>query len=259
MSVICLKNVLKARDAGYRLVIRDFSVDVGEHVAITGSSGCGKSTTLDILGMVLRPDSADTFHFTPYHEPTAQQIDIAALWAKNRTDTLTDIRRQFMGYVLQTGELFPFLTVEENILLTALVAGAERTTAKKKAEELLEELEIARLRHAMPATLSIGERQRTAIARALASEPRLLLADEPTAALDPGLSRTVMRLFLKIARERHTAVVMVSHDVALVHEFAFRETPLFVQKEGDRITAWLGEQSPTKIKTLVLKKASELA
>ena len=127
--------------------------------------------------------------------------------------------------------------------LTALASGMEPAQAAKRADALMERLGIARLRRAEPASLSIGERQRAAIARALAPQPRLLLADEPTAALDPGLSRTVMKLFLDVVRESGSSVVMVSHDVSLVHEFAFREVPVVVRSEGDHLSAFLDDQA----------------
>ena len=236
-----LENVTKQRDmgAGYRLHIRRFSVQEGESIAITGPSGCGKSTTLDLLGMVLRPDEAGTFVFSF----DGKEADVAGLWSRGRTDALTDLRRRHLGYVLQTGGLFPFLTVEENVKLTALAAGMEPAQAAKRADALMERLGIARLRRAEPASLSIGERQRAAIARALAPQPRLLRADEPTAALDPGLSRTVMKLFLDVVRESGSSVVMVSHDVSLVHEFAFREVPVVVRSEGDHLSAFLDDQA----------------
>lgn len=241
MITALLENVLKQRDgeAGYRLLIRHFAVHEGEHVAITGPSGCGKSTTLDLLGMILCPDSAERFQFA-----AGETLhDISLLWQNGRKDVLTDLRRKHMGYVLQTGELFPFLSVEENILLTAEAAGIDRKEARARAAELMERLEIARLRRSASNKLSIGERQRVAIARALAASPRLLLADEPTAALDPGLSRKVMRLFLDIVKESRTSIVMVSHDVDLVHAFGFREVPVLVERgEGDSVTALLDDQ-----------------
>lgn len=238
--IASLENVAKQRDdgAGYSLLVRSFSIRAGEHVAITGPSGCGKSTTLDLLGMVLRPDSADRFVFSPGGEA----LDIARLWAGGRNDMLTDIRRKYMGYVLQTGELFPFLTVEENVVLTAVVAGVNKNAAQVRARELMDRLEITRLRRSMPDALSIGQRQRAAIARALAPGPRLLLADEPTAALDPGLSRKVMKLLLEAVKDERTAVVMVSHDVALVHDFAFREVPIVMHSVGDSARAVLDDR-----------------
>lgn len=234
-----LKNVIKQWDtgAGYRLCIRSFSIREGEHIAITGQSGCGKSTALDLLGMVLSPDSAEEFVYAF----DGEESDIASFWKRGQSGALTDLRRRRMGYVLQTGGLFPFLSVRENILLSAQAAGLTMAQAEPRAEALMERLEITRLRRMKPEALSIGERQRVAIARALAPNPRLLLADEPTAALDPGLSRRVMRLFLDAIEEGQTSVVMVSHDVSLVHEFAFREVPVSVQSEGESVSAVLDD------------------
>ncbi len=237
--ILLLKDVFKQRDAGasFRLHVRSFSVQRGEHIAIIGPSGCGKSTTLDMLGLILRPDSVRSFLFVSDSKP----LDLAMLWQQGQRDRLSDIRRRYIGYVLQTGELFPFLTVEENILLTCTLAGIEPAKARKRLAELLRHLEITHLRRSMPVTLSSGERQRVAIARAMAPRPMLLLADEPTAALDPGLARRVMRLFLEIVREERTALVLVSHDLDLVREFSFREVALEVSSNGERFTSVLDE------------------
>ncbi len=239
--IAVLKNVMKQRDEreGYRLVVRRLSIRRGAHIAVTGPSGCGKSTTLDLLGMVLRPDAADSFLLVDGE----QEIDIFRLWENGRRDLLTNLRRRHLGYVLQTGELFPFLNVKENIVLTAETAGVGKKEAHSRADELMERLEIVHLAKALPRTLSIGERQRVAIARAVAPKPQLLLADEPTAALDPGLSRKVMRLFLDIVGESGASVVMVSHDVDLVREFGFREVPVIVEHgESEGLSAIVDEQ-----------------
>ncbi len=237
--LLCLRDVQKARarDVGYRLHIRSLTVCEGEHVAITGPSGCGKSTTLDILGMVLKPDSADSFVLNA----GGRDMDVAALWAGKGGDAMAMLRKRHLGYVLQTGELLPFLNVRENIELTAHLAGT--ANGPERAARLMEELGIMHLAASMPATLSIGERQRAAIARALAHAPCLLLADEPTAALDPMLSRTVMRLFLQVARQTGAAIVMVSHDIALVREFGFREAPFAMERDGSGILAVLDDGS----------------
>ena len=207
-------------------------------MAIVGPSGCGKSTTLDLIGMVLRPDTCDGFTYAFGATP----VDVASLWNRDALDDMAFARRQHVGYVLQTGELLPFLTVLENVELTASVG--KRKSAHIDVQELLKTLEISHLKDALPDTLSIGERQRAAIARALASSPEILLADEPTAALDPTLSRIVMRLFLQVAEQANTAVIMVSHDVSLVHEFHFRCVPVTVQQCGDHSVSFLDDRLP---------------
>ncbi|MBQ7608740.1 MAG: ATP-binding cassette domain-containing protein, partial [Desulfovibrionaceae bacterium] len=215
MNIITIKNLTKERkrSSGFGLEIRSLSVAAGEHIAIVGPSGCGKSTTLDLIGMILEPDCCATFTANFADEV----LDIADLWKRGQDNVMAQVRKRHMGYVLQTGELLPYLTVWENVELTAL--EGRRKGAGMDVDELLRTLAIDHIADAMPDAISIGERQRAAIARALASSPALLLADEPTAALDPHLSRVVMNLFLQVARQVGTAVVMVSHDVALVDAF----------------------------------------
>lgn len=222
MTVMEMAGVSLARKIGasYDLRIAHFSIGQGENKAIVGPSGCGKSTTLDLAGLILEPDKAELFRLYPGEKP----VDIAALWRQGKINALTDLRRHCLGYVLQTGELFGFLSVRENIELAAITAG--KGQPGKIAGEMMERLEISHLANKKPAMLSIGERQRTAIARGLAPRPGLLLADEPTAALDPGLARKVMRLFLDTVRDYGTALVMVTHDLNLAREFGFQEVPI---------------------------------
>lgn len=230
-----LENIGKRRGDGYELVIESFRMEAREHIAIVGPSGCGKSTTLDIIGMVLEPDVPGVFTFNP----NGVELDIAAMWKAAETAEMTELRRRYLGYVLQTGEIFSFLNVKENIELTALAAGLAPGDASSRADELLERLELAHLAKAMPATLSIGQRQRVAIARALAPDPPLILADEPTSALDPGLARRVMSLMLETVRDFGTSLIMVSHDYNLVSEFGFRQAPIHINKKDNGIEAVL--------------------
>lgn len=229
--MISFKNIIKNRESesGFRLHIASLSVAPEECVAITGPSGCGKSTALDLIGMLLRPDAAESMEMCF----GGKRYDADALWKENASDTMARIRKEYMGYVLQTGELLPFLTVSENIELTS-TGGAE------EAYHLMESLKIEHKANAYPSSISIGERQRAAIARALASSPKLLLADEPTAALDPNLARSVMSLFLECARKKKTAVLMVSHDVHLVEEFRFRRVNIRMLRDEAGLLAELG-------------------
>ena len=237
MTIIAMNNLTKERkrSSGFGLEIRSLSVAAGEHIAIVGPSGCGKSTTLDLLGMILEPDSCE--HFSAHF--AEETFDIANLWKRGQGDVMAQLRKRHMGYVLQTGELLPYLTVWENVELTAL--EGRRKGAGTDVAWLLRTLAIDHIADAMPDAISIGERQRAAIARALASSPALLLADEPTAALDPNLSRVVMNLFLQVAQQVGTAVVMVSHDVALVDAFHFKKRTIHVRREGDRSIAVLDD------------------
>lgn len=233
--ILNLANLGKVRGQGYELIIDDFQIAPKEHVAILGPSGCGKSTTLDIIGMVLKPDRLGTFMFSNGKE----EVDIASLWHSSASDKMTELRRRHLGYVLQTGEIFSFLNVVENIELTALAAGLPPNLASRRAKDLLERLELTEFARAMPAALSIGQRQRVAIARALAPDPCLLLADEPTSALDPGLARRVLSLMLETVHDYGTALIMVSHDYNLVSEFKFRQAPILINKKADGIQAVL--------------------
>lgn len=204
----------RQRQDGYELLIRRLDIARGSRLAITGPSGCGKSTTLDLLGLALAPDSAEEFSFSPEGRP----VDLVALWRQGQLDQMARLRLAHMGYVLQSGELLPYLNVRENIMLTARLAGKKQDSAIRAAESLAERLDIASLLSAMPATLSVGERQRAAIARALASAPELILADEPTAALDPLRAEDVMRALLDAVKEQGGALIVVTHN----HEWARR-------------------------------------
>ena len=232
-----ISNIIKTRkrEQGYRLHIRNFSIERGKHVAITGPSGCGKSTVLDTIGMILRPDSGDSFEFNI----DGKIFSLLDLWQRGDRDAMSAIRRSHIGYVLQTGELIPYLNVQQNIRLTASLAKR----SLPPLDDLMEELGIAHLRYALPKTLSLGERQRAAICRALASTPDIILADEPTAALDPRMARIVMRLFLKTVSSTGAAIIMVSHDVNLAREFSFKEIPMTIQNIDDSILAVLDDSN----------------
>lgn len=206
-----IENLIKKRkrDAAYQLVIKNLIVMPHARLALLGPSGCGKSTTLDILGLTLAPDCADRFIFSP-----DQERNIGDLWANARFSLLTDLRRKYVGYVLQSGELLPFLTAGENITLIERLNGLSPGKSSGYGRYIANELGIGGLWNAMPHTLSVGERQRVAIARALASRPHLILADEPTAALDPLHAKKVMKVFLSCIKESGSALILATHDAA---------------------------------------------
>jgi putative ABC transport system ATP-binding protein len=124
-----------------------------------------------------------------------------------------------IGFIFQAHNLLPFLNAWENVAIARLLAGASATHAKDRAIELLTYLGIERRKDAMPGELSGGEAQRVAIARALANDPRIILADEPTAALDSQRAGAVMDLLRKVATERHSAVIVVTHDEKMFNRF----------------------------------------
>jgi len=217
-------NLIKKREsagARFRLEIPEFYVDPGEFVAIVGESGCGKSTLLDMFALVLRPTTSDSFDIRTHNEAANE---IQALWDANDEDALSSVRRDLLGYVLQAGGLFPYLTVREN-------ASVPRKLKGLKQNDLMVQETAAAIGLAMkvgddeydyslldkkPRHLSGGQRQRSAILRALLSEPSIILADEPTAAVDMITGESIIRAFKEIAQKNKVSVVMVTHDRHLV-------------------------------------------
>jgi len=171
----------------------------GELVLIMGPSGSGKTTLLSMLGALLKPDAGQIY---------VDDTEITAL----KESRLPALRARKVGFVFQSFNLLDALTVEENVLFPAqLVPGGARAAANR-AEQLLERLELGKRRHALPKTLSGGEKQRVAIARALINRPPIIFADEPTGNLDSRKGQDVMMILHDIVRDEGCAVVMVTHD-----------------------------------------------
>lgn len=213
-NVFELHHIGKSRPGGFCLCLEHFIVPRGARLALTGPSGCGKSTALDLLACILRPEvvslaegTEPRFHFSPV---VSSNIDVLAAWQQGGIDALGAARLRHLGYVLQTGGLLPFLTARENILLNPVSLGQE-DEGRKRMDMLARRLGIAKLLDQYPDTLSVGERQRVAIARALAHGPHLVLADEPTAALDPCHAANVLTLFGELAAELGLTLLLVSH------------------------------------------------
>ncbi len=177
----------------------DLALAPGTVAALLGPSGAGKSTLVKALGFV-SPAERGEIHFAGrlVVRDGVALADLAAL------------RRRHLGFVFQKANLTSFLTAQENVELACELGG--RSDGRARAQELLAYLEVGQRARAFAETLSGGEQQRVAIARALANQPSLILADEPTAALDSVRSRTVMELFRKVAHERGAAVLVVTHD-----------------------------------------------
>lgn len=190
--------------------LRDVSVQVhpGQVVALLGPSGSGKTTLLNVIGCIVEPSSGWV------------GIDGEAVYDGRwlRSD-LRALRLESIGFIFQFHNLLPFLDATDNIALVLELAGCSAAEAKRRAVELLEYLEVAHRRDAMPAKLSGGEAQRVAIARALANRPRIILADEPTAALDSQRAAIVMDLLRKVAVEQQAAILAVTHDEKIFDRF----------------------------------------
>jgi putative ABC transport system ATP-binding protein len=184
------------------------SVAPGELVALLGPSGSGKSTLLLAISLI--------------QPPTTGRIRIGGQLLYDGGPTGIDVRafrRQRIGFIFQQHNLIPFLTALENVALILDLNGVPGREANRRAMALLDYLEIAHRAKSLPAQLSGGEQQRVAIARALANQPPLILADEPTAALDTERGAKVMALLRKIARERRSAVITVTHDHRMIEGF----------------------------------------
>jgi len=185
------------------VAMKDVSLSVarGEVVALLGPSGAGKSTLLTALGLINPPTSGRIFIAgTPVMDADRALVDLRAF------------RRQHLGFVFQKANLIPFLNAAENVQVALEVNDVPRRTARERAVELLDYLGVADRARNLPDALSGGQQQRVAVARALANQPSLILADEPTAALDSHRGRQVMELFRKVAHERGSAVIVVTHD-----------------------------------------------
>jgi len=179
----------------------DLSLARGEVIALLGPSGAGKTTLLTIIGLV-----------TP---PTAGRIVMEGKPVVSEDRFVVDVRtfrRRHMGFVFQKANLIPFLTAAENVRIAMEINDYSPRAARNRAMELLDYLGVANRADYYPKTLSGGEQQRVAVARALANSPSLILADEPTAALDSVRGRQVMELFRKVAHEQKAAVMVVTHD-----------------------------------------------
>lgn len=205
MAVLELIQVKKTFGSGHKQVeamkATDFIAERGELIAIIGPSGSGKSTFLTIVGGLLTPTSGDVI---------INDKNLADLNEKERSK----IRLKEIGFILQASNLVPFLTVANQLKLLDQVKKDNMT--KKQFEEFYEDLGIGDLRSKYPADLSGGERQRVAIAKALYSNPSIILADEPTASLDSDRAYEVMELLKNETKNKNTTTIVVTHDTRLV-------------------------------------------
>jgi putative ABC transport system ATP-binding protein len=188
-------------------------------VAIIGPSGCGKSTLLDLLALVARPDESAFGIFNFACSPVDHKIhDIIHFWQKRGENTVARLRRHCIGYVLQTGGLLPFLSVHQNIELACRLKGVDR--AASRINKIASTLGIENQLGKKPQYLSGGERQRAAIARAMIHRPAVVLADEPTAAVDSDRAMGILEEFKQLAAENKTTIVMATHNYDLIQKAA---------------------------------------
>jgi putative ABC transport system ATP-binding protein len=183
-------------------------VGAGETVGLLGPSGCGKTTLLNVIGCITEPN-------TGWMRLDGQVVYDGGWLSRD----LRRLRLEKIGFIFQTHNLLPFLNSTENVAEAMELRGVPQRAARERAENLLEYLEVGHRRRAMPGALSGGEAQRVAIARALANDPHVILADEPTAALDSKRAGVVMGLLRKVAAEQEVAVLVVTHDEKIFGQF----------------------------------------
>ena len=212
MAAVAAQNVTKIFGQGDSLVVAlkdaQLSIEPGEIVALMGPSGSGKTTLLRALSLI--------------DPPTTGQIAIDNQLVFDGERVLTDdrkLRRQRMGIIFQAYNLIPFLTSLENVALVLTLNGISHHEAMARASELFIRLDLGHRAGIYPATLSGGEQQRVAVARAVINDPAVILADEPTAALDTERGKAVMELLRNLGRTQHAAVIVVTHDERMIEGF----------------------------------------
>lgn len=202
--MIQVSNITKRFDS--LEVLRGVSLEIAEAevVAIVGPSGAGKTTLLQIMGSLERPDGGRVVY---------DSTNIFELSARR----LAEFRNRRIGFVFQLHNLLPEFSLEENVALPALIGGCRRADAFARARQLLDYMGLDRRLGHRPAQLSGGERQRAAVARALINNPAVVLADEPSGALDSANRNDLHRLFFDLRRDRGQSFVIVTHDLELAN------------------------------------------
>jgi len=225
-AAVSVKNLTKVYASGEAAVraVNGVNLDIhgGEVTMLMGPSGSGKTTLLSIMGCILRATSGSV---------RIRGEEVSHL--KERQ--LPSIRLAHIGFIFQGFNLFPALTAGENVEYIGSLKGLHKAEARRRTESLFEQVGLAEKYNAFPEDLSGGQKQRVAIARALAGDPEIILADEPTAALDSQSGRTVIEMLAALAHDRCRAVVIVTHDNRIV-EFADRIINIEDGKVTDRIS-----------------------
>ncbi len=203
--MIEIRNIEKSYDS--LKVLKGVSLDInrGEIISIVGPSGAGKTTLLQIIGSLERPDSGSVSY---------DGENILAL----KDSRLAQFRNRNIGFVFQFHQLLPEFSVLENVAMPALIHGANRNEAFRRAGELIEYLGLGERSTHRPAQLSGGERQRTAVARALMNNPKVILADEPSGSLDSKNREELHKLFFKLRHDMGQTFVIVTHDETLAND-----------------------------------------
>ena len=217
-SILDIHNLKISRGRvgqAYEVVLNSLNLKAGDVAAIVGPSGCGKSTLLEAIGLLLEPESVESYQLV--------EFDIANDMARSlreREHRWARIRQNYLGFVPQSGGLLPYLNVRDNIYLARQLVDLMGPDAL--LDQIIDRLKLGPLLKHSPAQLSIGERQRVSFVRAIAHRPKLLLADEPTAALDPILAKELFALIVEFARALNVTALIVTHEWSLVEEVGIR-------------------------------------
>lgn len=212
------------------LSLDGLSCSGGIPTAVIGPSGSGKSTLLELLALVRRPSTADGFYFSTGDTKPAT-IDIAKLWIDNRESTFRRLRARSIGYAPQRGGYFPALSVQDNAVMRANIAGLPRMPAVARFLALANALEFSkRETKAMPRTLSAGQRQRLALLQALIHHPRLIVADEPTSSLHPTLAQAIFDFLRDHAARTGAQLIVATHEADRARDAGF----CFLEATTDR-------------------------
>lgn len=210
--IIAMSGISKTYGVGESAVtaIKEATLEIfsGETVALLGPSGSGKTTLITMMGCITEPTSGKL--------SLNNELVYDAKW---RIKDERKLRRENIGFIFQAHNLIPFLNVLENVTLVPQMNGVSTKDSNSKARELLEYLGVGDKEDKMPSQLSGGQSQRVAIARSLANNPKIILADEPTAALDAQRALSVMQLLRKLAHEQEVAIVVVTHDERMLPLF----------------------------------------
>jgi putative ABC transport system ATP-binding protein len=208
-SLIQLKDIIKSYHIGQEetVILHGISLDVGvgEMLAIMGASGSGKSTTMNIIGLLDKPNRGSYI---------LDGEDVSAL----SDDKMAEIRNKNIGFVFQQFYLLPRLNAEQNVALPLTYRNTPKHEIKDKVFAMLERVGMADKAHHKPSELSGGQQQRVAIARALVGSPKVILADEPTGALDSKTSRDVIDLFIELNQKEQSTIIIVTHDEKVGNE-----------------------------------------
>jgi putative ABC transport system ATP-binding protein len=230
-------HALTDRERTFTLAIPAFRLAPGDRKAIVGRSGSGKTTAMNLLGLAKTPQAAGSLLLVG---DDGTVVDVGPRAGDGASNRLARLRADNFGYVLQTGMLLPFLTIGENVMLGQQLAGR---VDQAFARDVLEALGIDAPWKTMPGALSVGQRQRVAIARALASKPAFILADEPTAALDPVTAHNALGICVDVAASLSAGVLIITHDAELARQFDFEIVEVALAAEGNAVWATIDDGS----------------